>query len=146
MSFIPPKITPARQPRAASGMPGAPFGSTKSASSHTHHPTGHMAIIAMGLSSPVNHRFAASSTARQQDRLTRRGCVLGLVEVVGCMPGLSCMRQYIFTAGCRLCVEQRRKLQAVHGGARSSSPRPSPAVQQPKLPGPIQYRPPAAHP
>ena len=25
-------------------MPGAPFGSTKSASSHTHHPTGHVAI------------------------------------------------------------------------------------------------------
>ena len=92
-------------------MPGAPFVSTKSASSHTQHPTGHVAIMAMVLSSPVNQRFAASSTARQQDRLTRRGCVLGLVEVVGCMPGLSCMRQYIFTAGCRLGVEQRRKMQ-----------------------------------
>ena len=38
-------------------MPGAPFGSTKSASSHTHHPTGHVAIMAMGLSSPVNQQF-----------------------------------------------------------------------------------------
>eukprot|EP00964_Phaeocystis_antarctica_P081785 scaffold51198_cov36-Phaeocystis_antarctica.AAC.1 len=54
------------------GMPGAPFGSTKSASSHTQHPTGHVAIMATGLSSPVNERFAASSTARQQDRLTQR--------------------------------------------------------------------------
>ena len=33
------------------------------------------------------------------------------------MPGLSCMHQYIFTAGCRLGVEQRRKL---HGGPRRS--------------------------
>eukprot|EP00964_Phaeocystis_antarctica_P016442 scaffold9087_cov69-Phaeocystis_antarctica.AAC.4 len=63
---------PQQGSRAARGMPGAPFGSTKSASSHTHHPTGHVAIMAMILSSPVNHRFAASSTARQQDRLTRR--------------------------------------------------------------------------
>ena len=57
---------------AVRGMPGAPFGSTKSASSHTQHPTGHVAIMATGLSSPVNQRFAASSTARQQDRLTQR--------------------------------------------------------------------------
>eukprot|EP00964_Phaeocystis_antarctica_P041899 scaffold23994_cov63-Phaeocystis_antarctica.AAC.3 len=49
-------------------MPGAPFGSTKSASSHTQHPTGHVAIMAMELSSPVNHRFAASSTARHASR------------------------------------------------------------------------------
>eukprot|EP00964_Phaeocystis_antarctica_P038330 scaffold21925_cov69-Phaeocystis_antarctica.AAC.1 len=56
-------------------MPGAPFGSTKSTSTHTQHPTGHVAIMATGLSSPVNglnERFAASSTARQQDRLTQR--------------------------------------------------------------------------
>eukprot|EP00964_Phaeocystis_antarctica_P093598 scaffold60436_cov38-Phaeocystis_antarctica.AAC.1 len=58
-------------------MPGAPFGSTKSASSHTQHPTGHVAIVATGLSSPVNQRFAASSTARQQDRLTRRAHTSG---------------------------------------------------------------------
>ena len=38
---------------------------------NTQHPTvWHVAIMATGLSSPVNQRFEASSTARQQDRLT----------------------------------------------------------------------------
>ena len=60
--------------RAARRIPGAPFGSTKSASSHTQHTTVHVAIMAIGLqlSSPVNQRFAASSTTHQHDRLTQR--------------------------------------------------------------------------
>eukprot|EP00964_Phaeocystis_antarctica_P090353 scaffold57789_cov36-Phaeocystis_antarctica.AAC.1 len=73
-----PKITPAMQPGGVRGMPGAPFGSTgKSASSHTQHPTRHVAIMATILSSPVNNRFAAGSTARQQDRLTQRAHTSG---------------------------------------------------------------------
>eukprot|EP00964_Phaeocystis_antarctica_P103654 scaffold68906_cov63-Phaeocystis_antarctica.AAC.1 len=58
-------------------MQGALFGSTKSASSHTQHPTGHVVIMAMVLSSPVNHRFAASNTARQQDRQKKRAHTSG---------------------------------------------------------------------
>eukprot|EP00964_Phaeocystis_antarctica_P069527 scaffold42266_cov60-Phaeocystis_antarctica.AAC.3 len=43
-------------------MPGAPFGSTKSASSHTQHPTGQVAIMAMELSS--GSRQAAQHASR----------------------------------------------------------------------------------
>eukprot|EP00964_Phaeocystis_antarctica_P000384 scaffold207_cov60-Phaeocystis_antarctica.AAC.2 len=68
---------PSRSHYITSVNVGAPFGSTKSASSHTQHPTGHVAIMTTVLSSPVNERFAASSTARQQNRLTQRAHTSG---------------------------------------------------------------------
>ena len=60
-SFIPPKITPARQPgcqRHAMGHPLAvPRAPRAPQHSHTQHPIGHVAIMAMGLSSPLTSKL-----------------------------------------------------------------------------------------
>eukprot|EP00964_Phaeocystis_antarctica_P011224 scaffold6177_cov52-Phaeocystis_antarctica.AAC.2 len=65
-------------------MPGAPFVSTKSASSHTQHPTGHVAIMAMEvLSSPVNHRIGSRQAALHASRTDSHGVLTQGNDVLG---------------------------------------------------------------